>query len=1037
MVLLSVCLQTLPTGIAQTLPGNFHRLTPAQGLSQAINAFVYKDSRGFVWISSIDGLNRYDGQKIKVYRPNPANPHALRGANIQSRFYETPEGDLWFCTYEAINRYRRRTDDFESIQLRGENGDTIAEGYYIFHRDSDGKLWVRGKGKLYWFDPKTRRQDLKGAVDGFRCFVDTDAGGRPRGIYSCFFGSIAGIHYTLLNPDGTTGATKTFFTANDPAGLPPLKVFDIRVEYDTLVWLCGAAGLTAFNPRQPDTFRHYVPAPGGPAGFWAMAPVNDSLLAVSSGTSGLWLFNKNTRHFVRQIAHDPGNPRSPAALRCEDLNVDAEGNFWIAHWNTGLSFAHLHKQKFTNIPIAAAWPALNGRSLVLSGMVEDTLGRVWCSTEGAGIFVFNADGTPAADFSRRRDLPSPYITHLLKDRSNTIWVVERQHLYRYNAAANRFVEIPKPAGIPELLFAFETSGGRLLVGSHSGVFEVVTSPSGARALAPAAGFDFVKNDMLDWIYEDAGGNFYLGRNAATLLIAGKNGQREFPFGYVKAAWEAPGGRVIWLATTTGLVKMDKTGFSYTLYDESRGLPNQYLYSVIPDPAGYLWLSSNKGILRFDPRDGAARQYGAADGVWADEFYSHGWLRHSSGDVWLGNRDVLNVFRPGAVRDLAVLPKIQITNLKVNDLDWKDSIYIGERETLDFPFNNNTLSFEFVALEYSDPVNNRLRYRLKGYDDNWVEVSPGSPGFARYARLPPGHYTLQIMAANSDGVWNPGPHQLAIAIRPPFWQTWWFWSLAGALLAAAGYGMYRYRLRQIRREFGLRQLALEHELAARENALRAAESEMTALRAQMNPHFIFNCLNSISAYIQNNRGPEASRYLDQFARLMRQILDYSARPGIRLEDETAFLNNYLALESIRMNGRLTYEIRVAEDVDDFDTELPPMILQPFVENAIWHGLSPRPNGGRVLIEFKKENGALICTVEDNGVGRAQTRAWRAQQALVHESKGLKITAERLALHDQRHGTHSSVTTLDLLDDQGQAAGTRVEIKIEPGKTNSAP
>ena len=250
-------------------------------------------------------------------------------------------------------------------------------------------------------------------------------------------------------------------------------------------------------------------------------------------------------------------------------------------------------------------------------------------------------------------------------------------------------------------------------------------------------------------------------------------------------------------------------------------------------------------------------------------------------------------------------------------------------------------------------------------------------------------------------------------------------------------VYRYRLRQIRREFGLRQIALEHELAARENALRAAESEMTALRAQMNPHFIFNSLNSINAYIQNNRGPEAGRYLDRFARLMRQILDHSTRPTIRLEDETAFLNNYLTLESIRMNGRLTYEIRVAEEVDDFDTELPPMILQPFVENAIWHGLSPRPDGGRLLIDFKKENGALICTVEENGVGREQTRAWRAQQAVGHESKGLKITADRLALYDQRHGTRSSVTTIDLLDDQGRAAGTRVEIKIEPGTTNTEP
>ncbi|MBV6442582.1 MAG: hypothetical protein EPGJADBJ_04300 [Saprospiraceae bacterium] len=1009
-----VCLQTPFLIFSQTLPHFFHRLTPEQGLSQAINSFVYKDSRGFVWISSIDGLNRFDGRTVKVYRPSSSNPHALGGNNIQSRFYETADGDLWFCTYEAIHRYRRRTDDFEVFQLQNENGDTITEGYYIFHRDPAEKLWIRLNGKLYLFDTRTRERVIKGRLEGVRCFVDTTATGHIRGVYSCFFGSQKGIRYYRLDTDGATTAAESFFTSNSPAKLPALSITDIRIENDTLVWLCGSEGLTAFNPRQR-TCRQYSPVVERKPDFWAICAISDSVLVVSSTADGLWFFNKRLRKFVRQITHDPGNPHSLASVRCEELNLDNDGNLWISHWNTGLSFVNLQKQKFENIQIVTALPALGSRSPHLSGLVEDKKGRIWCSTEGAGICLFTPDGVPAADFSRRRDLPFAYFTHLFKDRSNTIWAVERRHLYRYYDAANRFKEISTSVDMSELCYIYETRQGRLLVGTYNGVFEVKTSARGNRSIAPAAGFEFLKNNMVNWIYEDSNTTLYLGVKATTLLVIVRDRLLKFPFGYIKAAYETPDGRTIWLATTRGLVKMDKNNFTYKLYDESNGLPNQFLYSVIPDAAGFLWLASNKGILRFNPDSAITRQYGAADGVWENEFFTNAWLRTSSGNIWLGNRDVLNVFRPEAMRDVRAVPKIQITNLKVNDLDWKDSIYIGERTALDFPFSNNTLSFDFVALEYSDPSNNRLKYKMEGYDDQWIELPPGPYGFARYARLPPGVYPFYVMAANSDGVWNPLPWELKIRIRTPFWQTWWFILLIAMAVTGGGYSIYKYRLAQIRKAFEFRQ--------------KAAESEMRALRSQMNPHFIFNSINSINAFILRNESKKASAYLTEFAHLIRQILDNSPHDTISLENEIEFLQSYLRVEAMRLENKLAWDIQVVDKVDTFETEIPSMILQPYVENAVWHGIAHKPEGGKITVSVGRgDSGVLLLTVEDNGVGRARARLLQAAKGKSHESKGLKITEERLALYDQKHGTKSSVTTMDLLDQNSNAAGTRVEVRI---------
>jgi len=1004
----------------QSFPSFFQRLTPEQGLSQAVNSFVFRDSRGFVWVSSIDGLNRYDGHAVRVYRPSLVDSHAMVGKNMQSHFFETPNGDLWFCTYEAIHCYRRRTDDFEVYRIRNASGNVIENGYYIFHFDrASRRIWLRAGDGLYGFDTQTQRQSpCKGRLTGVRCFADTTTSGRLRGIWSSFFADSTGIRYILLDDTAGVASVQSFFTPKNRK-MPLLGVSDIWKESDTLLWLASRQGLVAFNPIRLN-FNIYQPKGRKKIPFWSVLPVGNQEIALSSPSEGLWLFDPIKRVFTRQILPEPDNPRSLPDREVEEMYRDADDHIWLSHWNTGLSHAHLHKQKFEHLRLKSLFLDIRDQPFEITGLVE-TEGAVWCATEGAGILVLK-NGRPAGHF-----LSNQQVIYLIHDRAGNWWALTRAGVFWRDAIGGDFKKISKRGG---LVFGLETAD-RLLFSGDGGVFEVQKGPHGKPLIAPAQGFEHWKNVFVEWMYQDQNETFYLAQDATTLGVFARDGSlREFPFGYTKAAYEDPDGRSIWLATTSGLARMDKTAFTYSMLNEAGGLPSQYLYSVIPDSQNNLWLSTNRGIVRYTPGTGKIRAYGRSDGVWADEFYTHAWLRTDAGDIWMGNRDVINVFRPTAVRDVQTLPNIQVTQLKVNDLEWSDSVYIGERMGFEFPYAANTLSFDFVALEYSDPANNRLRYMLEGYDQKWVELPPGAPGFARYAQLPPGQYTLKIMAANSDGIWNPAPRSLSIHIGAPYWQTWWFWLLTAAALFAAGYGFYRYRLAQVRAAFALRQQAQESELRAKGNALRAAGSEMKALRAQMNPHFIFNSLNSINAYILRNLPAEASGYLTEFAHLMRQILDNSARETIPLEQEIAFLESYLKTESLRLENKLTYHIRVADSVDTFETEIPSMILQPYVENAIWHGISAKPDGGHVLVGMERApDGALLLSVEDNGVGREQGRALRAQRGGTRESKGLKITEERLALYDQKHKTKSLVKTIDLRGEQGEPIGTRVEIWIE--------
>jgi sensor histidine kinase YesM len=208
-----------------------------------------------------------------------------------------------------------------------------------------------------------------------------------------------------------------------------------------------------------------------------------------------------------------------------------------------------------------------------------------------------------------------------------------------------------------------------------------------------------------------------------------------------------------------------------------------------------------------------------------------------------------------------------------------------------------------------------------------------------------------------------------------------------------------------------------------------EMEMQALRAQMNPHFIFNCLNSINRFIMKNESQAASDYLTQFSRLMRMVLNNSKKSWILLEDEIEMLKLYLDMEKLRFKNAFDYDIYCGEGVDPSSLCIPPLLMQPFVENAVWHGLMHKKENGLVSISFSLEKDILHCTVIDNGVGRSEAARAGNQSAQLHKSMGIEITRERLALINKELNDEKVVLHIeDMTDSEGNASGTRVDLSI---------
>jgi LytS/YehU family sensor histidine kinase len=274
--------------------------------------------------------------------------------------------------------------------------------------------------------------------------------------------------------------------------------------------------------------------------------------------------------------------------------------------------------------------------------------------------------------------------------------------------------------------------------------------------------------------------------------------------------------------------------------------------------------------------------------------------------------------------------------------------------------------------------------------------------------------------------------LMINISPAFWNTWWFRTIAVIFVLGVFYLVILYRTRQ-KFTLQLERTGKEKQIAelgqkTAELQQQKIEMEMQALRAQMSPHFIFNSLNSINRFILQNNRQQASEYLTKFSRLVRMILQNSQASLISLESELESLKLYLEMEALRFNYHFAYKISVPKDLDIDVLKVPPLIIQPFVENAIWHGLMHKDEKGQLDIEASHEGGYLFFRITDDGIGRKKAAELASKSATKHKSLGLQITADRIAMMQSNNGVESPVTINDLINADGSAAGTEVIIKI---------
>ena len=678
------------------------------------------------------------------------------------------------------------------------------------------------------------------------------------------------------------------------------------------------------------------------------------------GTHGGGLSRYAGRQFVRY-----GTSEGLRQRTVHDLVRDSADGYWLAAGRAGLTY--FRGDNFRHYGPAEGYPLRDTRCLLMDG------DRLWIGTRGTGLFLYDSLGFHA--IAPADSLEGLAITSLAKDQLGGLWVgTAGQGLLQLAAPDTSyripaFRRYPLPGGAVTALLIDRQA--RIWVGSDAGLAS--WTPQGLQAVPGMVG--------------RAVRDLALGIDR-TLYAATDAGLYAAP---------AAGGREDWVA----LESMEND-----------------LRSVVADSLGFVWVASPRSIFRLGgAKGGPPRRYTRAEGFPGGEVLPGAGLPEAGGALWLGTTDGLVFYRPGTDRRNRVAPRVDLRDIRLFYESLQNTTYhrwLTPSGTLApglvFPPGDNHLGFEFFAVNLPDPDGLRYQWRLEGAEPSWSP--PTIRRDAMYPNLPPGAYTFRVRACNEEG--HCGEEvRVPFAIAAPWWQRWWVALSAvlfSGLLVAA---LFWWRLRQIERRAEREQarLALENKLL---------ELEGKARRLRMNPHFIFNALHTVQGLIAQGETGKARRQLTRFSQLMRAVLEQSIYEKISLADELQTLESYLAVEHTSRSESFTYALTTQLEEAAETIDLPPMLVQPFVENALQHGLAQRLNG-HVGVHVEQRDDLLLITVSDNGIGRAAAARLTYK---ANKSRAVEITRERLRLL----GALAGLTIEDLTAENGEPAGTRVVLTV---------
>ncbi|MEO1053062.1 MAG: two-component regulator propeller domain-containing protein [Bacteroidota bacterium] len=979
---------------------NFKNFSFEEGLTELNISAITEDRQGNLWIGTRGGgLFKYNGYSFE----NRTEEDGLINNFVHS-LYTDAEGVLWIgtetgiCTYDGI----RFTVDplYDTLKPQTVTAILKDERGIWFGTASDGLYWQDGQRFI-------RYHRRNGIVDN-----------RINGLFK----DKAGKLWVSTTGGATSYDGRFFVSYNRSKGLPSNIVRSITEDRRGRIWFATARGVSVLDQER---FTSYDRSDG--------LTSNRTYSAFCDDKGNLWFGTDNgisKYENGRFLAYYNNDGQTSNAIT--SIFKDTSGGLWFGTSNQGISkmdserFVHFTETDELGRRVFSLVQATNGNIIFGTsrggitafngstyGLLRGTRGftsssvqsmryspdsALWIGTTDDGAYKFDELGFRKYTISD--GLRSDDITDFATDSLGQIWMASADSGIAVLQTILDSADYINSFTLEEGLAANEITS---LLMDNEGQLWVGTASSGLNRFTPGIATDSTLSDLQLFTTKEG-----LGSNAIRSMILDSLGRL-----YIGTA----GG---------GLSIYDSSGFK--TISKSDGLGANNIYSLVFDNDKNLWLGTDRGVdritLNADLTVAKVNHYGRDEGFKGVEVYRNASLKDNDGHIWFGTVNGVMRYNPEKDVIVSAIPQIQLTGMKLFFDNIEDTPYADSTssrwpipETLTLPYNQNNLSFEFLGVYLRNPEAVRYKWQLEGFNDQWSP--PLIQKEAIFSNLPPGSYTFKVLAGNDLGEWSKEPATFSFTILQPIWEEWWVRPAGIALIVFIIWMIFYGRFKRVKAKNKIAQEKLMMEKSL-------IELEQEAARLQMNPHFIFNSLNSIQGFIATNDAFQAKRYLAKFARLMRLILENAREEFIPLQNEIDILDNYLELEKLSTKNKFEYAINVADTIDPESAEIPPMMIQPFVENAIIHGIKKKDGPGKIELNFKEQGEAIICEIVDNGVGREASGKKRNPNKK-HKSTGISVTKKRLEQLTVQTGITSGAEIIDLKKDD-HATGTKVVITM---------
>lgn len=988
MLICVFCLVAFRHSFAQHY--NFINYSTESGLAQSQIRAIAQDKNGYLWLGTLAGLSKYDGKKFVNY----SIQNGLIDNQIISLAADRTNG-LWIGTMGGVNYFDGEKfwphmfkenmsentvnavtqDQFNNLWLA-----TDGAGVCKFNRntftyytttdglsdnnvrtvciDDKGWVWFGTKNGICFYNGKTFQK------------IDTNVV-QPRNVSHIFMDKQKRLWFSTFGEGVYYYDGKTFTNYNETNGLINDWIRSAIQDSEGNIWFASRFGLSRFDGK---SFMRFTEAEGLP------------------------LHNTNV------------------------VFEDKEQNIWIGSDGKGLC-------KFLGEAFTYLTTKDDLSSNIVMSILEDKEQNLWFSTFDKGVTKKN--GNKTIKYTNNEGLNNNTVWASIKDRNNNLWFCTSEGVSCYNGKTFRNYGVDDGLSARKVISVCEDHTGKLWFGTTQGVSVFADG----QFKSYINGTDNIGKDVTS-IVEDK-----IGR----LWFATKNGLYKFENNNFSKYTTAEGlsnnnlislvidrNNNLWIGSRAGINYYDGKTFSKILIDDIFNSNN--IWFLIFDKSNFLWIGTNSGVFVLDANEYVKtkrtkfRHYTIFDGLPGMECNQNAAFSDHLGNIWMGTTEGVIKYDPHIknFHSTTFEPTTHISGVRLflRDTNWTkvtNKIDPVTHLPLDLEVNYQTkhFTFDYIGIKLSNPTSVRYRYMLEGFDENWS--APTDANFATYSNLPSGKYTFKVIAGDVMGAWNKNPTTFSFEILPPFWTRWWFvlvCILVGLLIL---WGIFRWRVNEIRKKHQTQQLEYKSRLLALEHQ---------SLNSSMNRHFIFNALNSIQYYMNKEDKLSAHKYLSRFAKLIRMNLDSSMSNLVPLSEEITRLDLYLQIELMRFEDKFVYSITVADEVDVESIDIPPMLLQPYVENSILHGILPSEKSGKIDIRVGYNPARqVVISIQDNGIGIEESRARKISKQSPHVSRGTSITTQRVQLLGAMNDINISIEgPFDVKNSKNEVLGTRIDLII---------